>query len=63
MPFEPVLYDLDAIDIANTTKFNVFMSMVELKYALRQIVYTNRTDASEVSRLKAIQEIFPPQNR
>lgn len=63
MPFEPVLQDLDGIDISNTTKYNVFMAMVELKYALKQINYTNLTDANEMNKFKAIQEIFPPINK
>ena len=63
MPFEPVLVDLDGLDIAKTTKYDVFMAMVELKYALRQVVYTNLTDQSEVSRMQLMKEIFPPQNR
>jgi len=63
MPFEAVLQDLDGIDISNTTKYNVFMAMVELEHGLSQVTYTNVTDSSSMSRLKAIQEIFPPINK
>jgi len=60
MPFEPVLLDLDSIDISNTTRYNVFMAMVELEYALQQIHYTNMTDEKHnASMSKIIKEIFP----
>ncbi len=63
MPFEPVLLDLDGIDISNTTKYNVFMSMVELEYALQQIQYTNMTDDRyNASMSKVVNEIFPTRN-
>lgn len=60
MPFEDVLYDLDSFDLSSTTAYDVFMAMVELEYELKQMVFTNNTDSSQMQRLKAMQEIFPP---
>lgn len=57
-PFEEVLVDLDGIDIGNTTAFNVFMSMVELQYGLKQNMFTNLTDKSHRSLHQISQEIF-----
>lgn len=63
MQFEPVLVDLDGIDLSSTTKFNVFMSMVELEYGLQQIPYTNITDdAYNKGMNKIVDEIFPKRN-
>ena len=63
MPFEPVLMELDSIDLSNTTRYNVFMAMVELEYALQQINYTNMTDEKHnASMQKIIKEIFPNRN-
>jgi len=62
MPFEPVLYDMDMFDIKHTTRYNVFMAMVELEHGLKQITFTNQTEKSDMSRLQAIEEIFPKRN-
>lgn len=62
MPFEAVLTDLDAVDISNTTKYDVFMAMVELEHGLVQIKYTNQTEAADMSRMKVVNEIFAPRN-
>lgn len=60
MPFEPVLVDLDGIDLAETTAFDVFMAMVELEHTLLQIKFTNLTDTSVNNRMATLNEIFPP---
>ena len=62
MPFEPVLTELDMIDLKHTTKFNVYMAMVELHYSLKQIKFTNRSDSRDMSRMKAINELIPKRN-
>ncbi len=62
MPFEPVLYDMDMFDIKNTTRYNVYMSMVELEHGLKQINYTNRTEKTDMNRMAVINEIFPKRN-
>jgi len=62
IPFEPVLVDLDGFDLARTTKFDVFMSMVELEHGLEQIVFTNLTESSDMRRMEVINEIFPKRN-
>lgn len=62
MPFEPALMDLDTFDVKSTTRFNVFMAMVELEHALQQIIYTNLTDNADMSRMQVIEEIFPKLN-
>lgn len=59
MPFEECLTDMDSFDIANTTKFDVFMAMVELEYSLKQLSFTNVTDNSQNNLQKYIQEIIP----
>jgi hypothetical protein len=59
-PFEPVLLDLDGVDLKRTTKYNVFMALVEVVYALRQIGYTNQTEKTDMGKMAAIYEIFPP---
>jgi len=62
MPFEEVLVELDTVDLKRTTKFNVYMSMVELEYGLKQIVYTNRSESSDINKMKRINEVFPQRN-
>lgn len=62
MPFEEVLTELDTVDIKRTTKFNVFMAMVELEHGLQQIKYTNRTETADMNKMKIINEIFPPRS-
>lgn len=62
MPFEPVLVDLDGIDIGNTTAFNVFMAMVQLEHGLKQVLYTNMTDRTEANKMQTILNIFPARN-
>lgn len=61
-PFEDGLADLDGFDMANTTAFDVTMSEIMLEYGLKQINFTNRTDKTDTSRIKAIHEIFPTRN-
>lgn len=62
MPFEKVLQEFDSFDLKNTTKFNIFMAMIELEYGLRQIKYTTVDDSYSVSKMKVINEIFPKRN-
>lgn len=63
MPFEDVLVDMDGIDIANTTSFDVFMSMVQLEHTLKGMMFTNVSDNSDMTKLKVMQEIFAPRNK
>lgn len=58
-PFERSLQELDGVDLKRTTKFNIFMAMVELKYGLRQITYTNMSEKTDMNRMKIVKEIFP----
>ncbi len=63
MPFEDCLTDLDGIDISNTTAFDVFMAMVELEHGLKQLVYTNQSDAHVQGMVSMIHEINPQRSR
>lgn len=58
MPFEECLMDMDSFDISNTTKFDTFMAMIELKYSLKQVLFTNLTDNSTRSMNDLINEII-----
>lgn len=59
MPFEECLYDMDTFDSAHTTKFDVYMSMVELEHALMQIQYTNVNDETVKGMSSIINSIIP----
>lgn len=61
-PFEQPLRDLDGIDLGNTTAFDCYMAMIELEYALKQIIFTNVTDKTAGNVLKAMMEIMPKRN-
>jgi hypothetical protein len=62
MPFEKVLQEMDSFDIKNTTKYNIFMSMVELEHGLKQIKYTTVSEKGTANKMKVINEIFPKRN-
>jgi hypothetical protein len=62
MPFEDCLVDMDGFDIGNTTMFDTFMAMIELDYAMKQLVFTNLTDDSVIKKMKVVNEIFPKRN-
>lgn len=59
MPFEDCLVDMDLFDISNTTKFDVFMAMVELEHGLKQIEYTNLTEQQTNKMNHILQELNP----
>lgn len=60
MPFEECLMDMDAFDIANTTKYDTFMAMIELEYSLKQIQFTNLTEDNTKTMSALINEIIVP---
>jgi len=62
MPFEDCLTDMDMFDIGNTTRFDVFMAMVELEHALKQLNFTNVSDNSDMTKLSVAREIFGVRN-
>ncbi len=59
LPFEDCLTDMDNFDIAHTTRFDVFMAMIELEYCLKQMVFNNVSDTSGVDMQRVINELFP----
>src|SRR5690606_11294945 len=59
MPFEPVLTDLDGIDLSRTTEFDTYMSMVQLEQELMQMQFTTMTDQTTVSQIKLLDELMP----
>lgn len=61
-PFEAALIDLDNIDLANTTPFDVFMEEVMLEHGLKQMIFTNKTDAQVNDVLKKMMEVMAPRN-
>jgi hypothetical protein len=61
-PFEPMLRDLDSIDISHTTAYDTFMAMVQAEEGAKQIMFTNVTDQSHIGKLNAILEIFGKRN-
>ena len=63
IPFEEILIDMDNFDIANTTKFDVFMAMVELEHGLKQIEYTNVSDVSNTEMNNMANELYPQRNK
>jgi hypothetical protein len=58
-PFEETLMDMDGFDLKSTTKFDVFMAMVELEWGLKQITFTNYSDNSNLNFQRIISEIIP----
>lgn len=61
-PFEAGLMDLDNIDLANTSPFDVFMEEVMEEYGLKQMQLTNVTDNTVRNVVKRMQEIMAPRN-
>lgn len=61
-PFEPVLENLDGIDLANTTAFDVYMAMCEMMHCLKQVLFTNLTDENERNVLAMWNELVPTRN-
>lgn len=62
MPFEECLTDMDGFDLANTTKFDVFMAMIENDYSLKQILFTNLVDVSSSRIAELMNELYPTRN-
>lgn len=61
-PFEDSLIDLDNFDIGNTTPFDVAMSEVYLEHGLKQVEYTNLTDADAYKLENIKRQIIPVRN-
>lgn len=61
-PFEDGLRSLDNFDPANTTQFDPTMAEIYCEHGLKQIQYTNVTDATINSNLRWKQELMPKRN-
>lgn len=62
-PFEDGLIDLDNFDIGNTGAFDVTMSEIYLEHGLKQVKYTNLTDAHAGQMADIIHEIIAVRNK
>lgn len=61
-PFEDGLIDMDNVDLANTTAFDVFMCEIMLEFGLKQMKLTNLTDNKIKTLFQYMQEIMAPVN-
>ena len=58
-PFEEGLMDLDNFDIGNTTPFDVTMAEIYAEHGLKQVHFTNVTEATINNSLKWKAELIP----
>lgn len=61
-PFEEVLIDSDTVDIAKTTKSDVFMSEVMCDHGLLQVKFTNVTEVQSNVRKQLSRDLTPKRN-
>lgn len=61
-PFEDGLRSLDNFDPSNTTPFDPTMAEIYCEHGLKQVVYTNVSDETDMAKLAIAKELFGVRN-
>ncbi len=59
-PFEDGLRDLDNFDIGNTNPYDVTMAEIYAEHELKQNIFSNQVDGTEMDLYRLMQELNPP---